>query len=111
VPQEWIAKYAGRFDQGWDELREETLARQKTLGVVPQGTKLAPKPEAIGDWDQRTPDEKRLFARQMEVFAGYAEYADAEIGRLIKAIDEQGQLENTLLFYVVGDNGAISRIE
>jgi arylsulfatase len=106
VPEEWIAKYKGKFDQGWDKLREETLARQKRLGVVPQGTKLAPKPEAIEDWDKLTSDEKRLCARQMEVFAGYAEFADAEIGRLIKAVEDQGQLDNSLVFYIVGDNGA-----
>ena len=106
APQDWIARYTGKFDQGWDRLREETLTRQKRLGVVPPGTKLAPKPEAIADWDRLTPDEKRLFARQMEVFAGYAEYADAEVGRLIQAIEDLGQLENTLLFYIVGDNGA-----
>ena len=70
VPKEWIAKYKGKFDQGWDKMREETLARQIKLGVVPAGTKLAPKPEAIKDWDTLTPDEKKLFARQMEVFAG-----------------------------------------
>ena len=106
VPEEWITKYKGKFDQGWDKLREETLARQKRLGVVPQGTKLAPKPEAIEDWDKLTPDERRLCARQMEVFAGYAEFADAEIGRLIKAVEDQGQLDNSLVFYIVGDNGA-----
>src|SRR5580765_3505671 len=82
VPKEWIAKYKGKFDQGWDKLREETLARQIALGVVPKGTKLAPKPEAIQDWDKLTADEKKLFARQMEVFAGFGEYADTEIGRL-----------------------------
>ncbi|MCM8622414.1 MAG: arylsulfatase [Candidatus Accumulibacter sp.] len=106
APKKWIAKYSGRFDQGWDRLREQTLARQKELGVVPENTKLAPKPGAIRDWDTLTRDEKRLFARQMEVFAGYAEYADAEIGRLIRAIEEQGQLDNTLIIYIVGDNGA-----
>jgi arylsulfatase len=106
APKEWVAKYKGRFDQGWDKLREQILARQKRLGVVPEGTKLAPKPEAIRDWATLTADEKKLFARQMEVFAGYAEYADAEIGRLIKAIDDQGQLGNTLVIYIVGDNGA-----
>ena len=106
VPKEWIAKYKGKFDQGWDKLREETLARQIKLGVVPVGTKLAPKPEAIKDWAALTPDEKKLFARQMEVFAGFSEYADTEIGRLIKAIEETGQLDNTLIFYIVGDNGA-----
>jgi len=106
VPKEWIAKYKGKFDQGWDNLREETLARQKRLGVVPVDTKLAPKPEAIKDWDKLSADEKKLFARQMEVFAGFGEYTDTEIGRLVKAIEEMGQLDNTLIFYIVGDNGA-----
>jgi arylsulfatase A-like enzyme len=106
VPKEWIAKYKGKFDQGWDKLREETLARQIKLGVVPAGTKLAPKPDAIKDWDKLTADEKKLFARQMEVFAGFGEYADTEIGRLVDAIGDMGQLENTLVFYIVGDNGA-----
>jgi len=106
APKEWIAKYKGKFDQGWDKLREETLARQIKLGVVPQGTKLAPKPEAIKDWDKLSADEKKLFAHQMEVFAGFGEYTDHEIGRLIAAIEELGQLDNTLIFYEVGDNGA-----
>jgi arylsulfatase A-like enzyme len=106
VPKEWIAKYKGKFDQGWDMLREETLARQIKLGVVPAGTNLAPKPEAIKDWDKLTPDEKKLFARQMEVYAGFGEYADTEIGRLVDAIGQTGQLDNTLIFYIVGDNGA-----
>jgi arylsulfatase A-like enzyme len=106
VPKEWIAKYKGKFDQGWDKLREETLARQIKLGVVPPDTKLAPKPEAIKDWAVLSADEKKLFARQMEVFAGFGEYADTEIGRLIDAIKATGQLDNTLIFYIVGDNGA-----
>jgi arylsulfatase A-like enzyme len=106
VPKSWIAKYKGKFDQGWDALREQTLARQKRLGVVPSETKLAPKPQAIKDWAALSADEKKLFARQMEVFAGFGEYADTEIGRLIKAIEDTGQLDNTLIFYIVGDNGA-----
>ena len=106
VPKEWIAKYKGQFDQGWDKVREETLARQIKLGVVPAGTKLAPKPEAIKDWDTLSPDEKKLFAREMEVFAGFGEYADTEVGRLIAAIKDTGQLDNTLIFYIIGDNGA-----
>lgn len=105
VPKEWIAKYKGKFDQGWDKLREETLTRQIKLGVVPAGTKLAPKPDAIKDWNTLSADEKKLFARQMEVFAGFGEYADTEIGRLIDAIGDTGQLDNTLIFYIVGDNG------
>lgn len=105
VPKEWIAKYKGRFDQGWDQMREDTLARQIKLGVVPEGTKLAPKPKDIKDWDKLSADEKKLFARQMETFAGFGEYADTEIGRLVDAIDDMGQLDNTLVFYIVGDNG------
>src|ERR1700681_2121883 len=91
---------------GWDAVREETLARQIKLGVVPADTKLAPKPEAIKDWATLSPAEKKLFAHQMEVFAGFGEYADTEIGRLIQAIETTGQLDNTLIFYIVGDNGA-----
>jgi len=105
VPKDWIAKYKGKFDQGWDKLREETLARQIKLGVVPADTKLAPKPEAIKDWDKLSADEKKLFARQMEIYAAFGEYADTEIGRLVQAIAETGQLDNTLVFYIVGDNG------
>jgi arylsulfatase len=105
VPKEWVAKYRGKFDQGWDTLREETLARQIALGVVPPGTKLANKPEAIKDWNSLTPDERKLFARQMEVYAGFGEYCDHEIGRLFDAIRETGQLDNTLIFYIIGDNG------
>jgi arylsulfatase A-like enzyme len=106
VPKEWIAKYKGKFDQGWDTLREETLARQIKLGVVPAGTKLAPKPQAIKDWDKLSADEKRLFARQMEIYAGFGEHADSEINRLVQAIEEIGQMDNTLIFYIVGDNGS-----
>ncbi len=106
VSKEWIAKYKGAFDQGWDKLREETLVRQKKLGIVPPDTKLAPKPEAIKDWDKLSEDEKRLFARQMEIYAAFGEYADYEIGRLVQTIADMGQMENTLVFYIPGDNGA-----
>jgi len=105
VPKEWIAKYKGKFDEGWDKLREQTLARQIALGVVPKGTKLASKPEAIKDWDKLSADEKKLFAHQMEVYAGFGEYADNEIGRLFDAIGETGQRDNTLIIYILGDNG------
>jgi arylsulfatase len=105
VPKAWIAKNKGRFDGGWDKMREETLARQIALGVVPAGTKLAPKPEGIKDWDKLTADEQKLFARQMEVYAGFGEYCDDEIGRLFEAIGDTGQLDNTLIFYIIGDNG------
>ncbi|HEX5703578.1 MAG TPA: arylsulfatase [Pyrinomonadaceae bacterium] len=105
VPKEWIEKYKGKFDGGWDKLREETLARQIKLGVVPAGTKLAPKPPAIKDWDTLSADEKKLFARQMEVFAAFGEHIDSEVGRLVDAIGATGQLDNTLIFYILGDNG------
>jgi arylsulfatase len=105
VPKEWIAKWAGKFDQGWDKLREETLARQIKLGVVPAGTKLAPKAPGIKDWDTLSADEKRLFSRQAEVFAAFADYTDYEIGRLLKAFEAVGQADNTLVFYIAGDNG------
>jgi len=105
VPKEWIDKNKGRFDGGWDKLREATLARQIALGVVPPGTKLANKPEGIKDWDKLTADEQKLFARQMEVYAGFGEYCDHEIGRLFDALGEVGQSDNTLIFYILGDNG------
>jgi arylsulfatase len=106
VPREWIAKWKGRFDQGWDQMREETLARQIEMGMVPKGTKLAPKPAAIKDWDKLSADEKRLFAHQAEVFAAFVDYTDSEIGRMLKAVEKVGQLDNTLVFYIAGDNGA-----
>jgi arylsulfatase A-like enzyme len=105
VPKEWIARWKGRFDQGWDKLREETLARQIELGVVPPGTKLAPKPAAIKDWDALSADEKRLFTRQAEVYAAFAEYTDHEIGRMLEAFEAVGEADNTLVFYIAGDNG------
>jgi arylsulfatase len=105
VPREWIDKWRGKFDQGWDRLRAETLARQIRLGIVPKGTKLAPKPDAIPDWDSLSADERRLFARQAEVFAAYADYTDHHIGRMLAAFAEVGQSDNTLVFYIAGDNG------
>jgi arylsulfatase len=106
APKEWIERYRGVFDSGWDRLREETLAKQIALGVVPKGTQLARKPQAIKDWDTLNADEKRLFARQMEVFAGFASHTDHEIGRLVESIEDMGELDNTLIVYVVGDNGS-----
>jgi arylsulfatase A-like enzyme len=106
VPKEWIAKYKGKFDQGWDTMRVMTLERQKKLGIVPQSTQLAPKPDAIKDWDKLSADEKKLFARQMEVYAGFAEQTDYEAGRLISAIKDLGVLDNTVIIFIAGDNGA-----
>ena len=106
VPAEWREKYKGKFDQGWDKVREETLARQIALGVVPAGTKLAPKHKDIKDWTTLSADEKKLFTRQMETYAGFAEHTDNEVGRLYSAIEDLGQADNTLFIYIVGDNGA-----
>jgi arylsulfatase A-like enzyme len=106
APKEWIDKYKGKFDMGWDKLREQTLARQIKMGIVPAGTKLAPKPADLPNWDTLSPKAKQLFARQMEAYAGFAEYTDYEIGRLIDALKEMGKLDNTLVFYIVGDNGS-----
>ncbi|MRS01888.1 arylsulfatase, partial [bacterium] len=105
VPQSYSAKWKGKFDAGWDVMREQILARQTEMGVVPQGTKLAPKPEAIPAWDSLTADQKKLFARQAEVFAGYLDMTDYEIGRLVNAVDESGQADNTMIIFVYGDNG------
>ncbi len=106
VPKAWADKYKGKFDMGWDRLREQTLARQIELGVVPPGTTLTARPPEIPAWDTLSHDRKRLFARQMEVFAGFAEHTDHEVGRLVQALEEVGELDNTLVFYIVGDNGS-----
>ncbi|MGZ8245645.1 arylsulfatase [Methylomagnum sp.] len=106
VPKEWADKYKGRFDAGWDAYRAQTLEQQKKLGMVPANTPLAPKPKDIKDWDSLTADEKKLFARQMEVFAGFGEHTDHEVGRLTQAIEGLGEMDNTLFIYIAGDNGA-----
>jgi len=105
VPKEWADKYKGKFDQGWDQVRRETVDRQKKMGVIPANTKLAPKPKDIKDWDTLPADERRLFARQAEVFAGFMEQTDHEVGRLVAALDDIGELDNTLFIYIAGDNG------
>ena len=106
APKEWIAKYKGEFAGGWDKLREETFARQLKMGVVPAGTKLTPRPKEIPAWDGMSADQKRLFERQMETFAGFAEHTDQEIGRLVAQLEAIGELDNTLICYIVGDNGS-----
>jgi len=106
APNEWIAKYKGQFDQGWDKVREETLARQIKLGVVPTNTQLTKRPEQIPAWDSLSDDQKRLYAHMMEVYAGALSYADNQIGRLLDAVEQSGQLDNTLVIFIMGDNGA-----
>jgi len=105
VPKEWADKFKGQFDQGWDKVREETLARQKTLGIVPQDTKLTPRPKDIDPWAAISADAKKLYARHMEVFAGFAAHTDHHVGRLLDAIAQLPDADNTLIIFIAGDNG------
>lgn len=105
VPQSYIDKWKGKFDSGWDSMREQILARQIEMGIVPKGTQLAPKPEAIQQWESLTADQKKLFIRQAETFAGFLDMTDHEIGRLLTAVEESGQADNTMIIFVYGDNG------
>jgi arylsulfatase A-like enzyme len=106
VPKEWSDKYRGRFDEGWDALREEIFARQKELGIVPPDAELTERHEEIPAWDDMPDEMKPVLARQMEVYAGFLEHTDHHVGRLVDALDDLGVLEDTLVFYIVGDNGA-----
>jgi arylsulfatase A-like enzyme len=108
APKAWRDKFTGQFDQGWDKVREETYQRQLKLGVIPPDTKLTPRPDWVKSWDSLSDDEHKVFARLMENFAGYLAYTDHEIGRLIDAIHELPDADKTLIFYIVGDNGASS---
>ncbi len=106
APKEWIAKFKGKFDQGWDKVREETLARQKRLGIIPANTKLTERPASIPAWDSLNADQKKVFAHMMEVYAAALSYADNQMGRILDTIEAQGELDNTLVIYIQGDNGA-----
>jgi arylsulfatase A-like enzyme len=106
VPTEWSDKYKGQFDHGWDKLREEIFERQKELGVVPPEAELTPRHEEIPAWDDMSDELKPVLARQMEVYAGFLEHTDHHVGRLIDALDDLGVLEDTLVYYIIGDNGA-----
>jgi arylsulfatase A-like enzyme len=106
VPKEYIDRYKGQFDQGWDALREQTFARQKKVGVVPENAELTSRPMEIPSWAAQTPEQKRIEARQMETFAGFGEHTDEQVGRLVQALQDMGVMDNTLFIYVVGDNGA-----
>jgi len=105
VSKEWSDKYKGQFDKGWDVIREETVTKMKGMGIIPENTNLAPKPKDIKDWDKLTDNERKLFARQAEVFAGFVEMTDYEVGRLLDAIAEIDELDNTLFIFIAGDNG------
>ena len=106
VSAEWAAKYKGKFDQGWDKLREETFARQKALGVIPDDAELTPRDDAFPAWEEVPEKLKTYYARQMEVYAGFSENADHNVGRVLGAIEELGELDNTLVLWIWGDNGA-----
>ncbi len=106
VPQSWADKYQGKFDQGWDALREETFARQKMLGIVPQDCQLTARPAQIPAWDDMLASLKPVLCRQMEVYAGFMEYTDYHVGRLFDSLQRLGIFEDTLIFYIIGDNGA-----
>ena len=106
APQEWLDRFRGKFDQGWDAVRENTLARQKALGVVPQDTRLTQRPDLIPAWESLSADQKLVYARLMEAFAASLAYSDAQIGRVIAALAEMGQLDNTLVIFIQGDNGS-----
>ena len=106
VSPEYLGKYRGKFDMGWDKYREETFARQKELGVVPQDAKLTKRPEELPAWDSLSADQKKLFARMMEVFAAFTDQTDYEMGRLLEVVRSLPDADNTIIFYEVGDNGA-----
>jgi len=106
VAPEWIAKYKGKFDQGWDVLRQQTFTRQKALGVIPANAELTPRPKELPAWDSLSPAAKRLLAHQAEVYAAFLEQTDFEVGRMLQAVRDEGQWDNTLVLYTVGDNGA-----
>ena len=106
VPKQWADKYKGKFDRGWDKLREETFARQKKLGVIPESAELTKRHEEIPAWDAMPQELKPVLARQMEVYAGFLEHTDHQVGRLIEALENIGVLEDTLIYYIIGDNGA-----
>jgi arylsulfatase A-like enzyme len=106
VPKEWADRYQGRFDQGWDRLREETFARQKELGVIPPDAELTARPGEIPAWDDMPDGLKPVLARQMEVFAGFLEHTDHHVGRLVQALEDLEVLDDTLVYYIIGDNGA-----
>lgn len=106
VAKEWSDKYKGKFDEGWDVYREKVLANQKKLGVIPANAVLPERNPLIGEWKKLTPDQKKVYARFMEVYAGFLSYTDAEIGRVVNYLKETNQLDNTVIFVAIGDNGA-----
>jgi arylsulfatase len=103
--KEWADKFKGKFDMGWNALREQIFANQKRLGAIPQNAKLTEWPDSLPTWDSLSADQKKLFARQAEIYAAYTAYTDHEIGRVIQQVEDMGQFDNTLIIYIDGDNG------
>lgn len=106
VPKNWIDKFKGKFDDGWDAYREKTIERQKKLGVIPQNTKLTPRPESLPAWSSLNADQKKLYARMMEVFCAYGAECDYEMGRIVDAVKQLPDADNTIIIYIAGDNGS-----
>jgi arylsulfatase A-like enzyme len=106
VPKDWIAKYKGKFDKGWDKVREETFALQKELGVIPADCELTPRPKDIPAWDETEERMRPVLAREMEIYAAFLEFADHHVGRLIDSLTDLGIQDDTLIYYIIGDNGA-----
>lgn len=106
VPKEWADKYAGNFDAGWDAAREETFARQKKLGVIPADCELSARPKEVPSWDEMPDAFKPVLRRQMEVYAGFMEYTDHHVGRLFETLEKLGIMDDTLVYFIIGDNGA-----
>ncbi|MCB1679074.1 MAG: arylsulfatase [Halioglobus sp.] len=106
VPREWIERYTGQFNQGWDVMREDIIARQKKLGVIPADARLTPRPAELPAWDSMGKDEQRVASRLMETYAAFLAHTDAQVGRLVQALKDSGQYDNTLFIYIVGDNGS-----
>jgi arylsulfatase A-like enzyme len=106
APKAWIQKFKGKFDQGWDAVREETFARQKKMGIIPANTQLTKRPDSLRAWDSLNPKQQELYARMMEVYAGALAHMDHQINRILDAVEETGEMDNTMIIYLVGDNGA-----
>ena len=106
VPPEWITKFEGQFDKGWDVYRQDTFERQKRMGIIPAQTQLTARPDSLPAWDSLSANERKVYARMMEVFAAFTAHTDHEVGRLIDAVEEMGEMDNTFIVYMAGDNGA-----
>src|SRR5690606_25930930 len=106
APSDWIARFRGKFDKGWDEVRAETVKRQIAMGLAPKGTVAPPRPEGIAAWSTLTDDQKKITARMMEVYAAMLAYQDDQFGRILDELERMGEADNSLIMFIEGDNGA-----